>query len=360
LLFGYTDASPDPEGLDPADPVLTSYEGLLPGFAEAAQLRFDSGSLAWVADLAAKGYDLPGDYRALFLPADPEGQGRLNGPALYRAGDSDTAWLAGEVLTALAPRAGEDWFAHVTFFRPHPPLVAPAPWNALHDPEEVPGACLPADPAAEKAVHPFTGAFFAEPSGFSLHAAFDGRHDLVSDPDRRALRAVYLGLAAEVDHHLGRLLDWLRATGQDDDTLIVVTGDHGEMLGDHFMWGKETVYDPAFRVPLIIRDPRNRAAAGQVVEALTESIDIAPTILEWLGRQPPPAFNGRALTPFLEGRTPDFWRDHVFMELDLGNPVEPTRYQRHLGLDLADANVAILRERRLRYRGWRAGCSTTG
>jgi len=355
LLFGYTDTSPDPEGLDPADPELTSYEGLLPGFTEVARLRFDSGSEAWVADLATKGYDLPAEYRALYRAVDPDGQGRLNAPALYRAEDSDTAWLTDEALKALGPRTGKDWFAHLTYFRPHPPLVAPAPWNALHAPDEVPEARLPVDIAAEKAVHPFTEAFFSEPSGFSLHSGFDGRQDAVAAADRQALRAVYLGLAAEVDHHLERLIGWLKDTGQYDDTLIVVTSDHGEMLGDHFMWGKETVYDPSFRVPLIIRDPRHRAAAGRVVEDFTESVDVAPTILDWLGQAQPQSFNGRKLTPFLEGGAPERWRDHAFMELDLGNPVEPTRFQRLLGLDLASANVAMLREKRFKYVHFNGG-----
>ena len=50
------------------------------------------------------------------------------------------------------------------------------------------------------------------------------------------------------------------------------------MLGDHYIWGKQTVYDPAFHVPLIIRDPKSRSTAGTMVNALTESIDLAPTI----------------------------------------------------------------------------------
>lgn len=352
LLFGYTDTSPDPEGLDPADPALTSYEGLMPGFTEVTQLRLDT-SYSWVGDLRAKGYRLPPAYLDLFRVAGPAG--RLDAPTLYRAEDSDTAFLTNETLKGLSARGSQDWFAHVTYIRPHPPLAAPAPWSTLVAPDDVPPAALPASVAAQRAQHPFFDAFFAEPAVTNLHIGFDGHMDLMPEADRKVLRAVYLGLAAEVDHHIGRLLDYLRASGQYDDTLIVVTGDHGEMLGDHFMWGKESVLDPALHVPLIIRDPRSRAEAGSVVEALTESIDVAPTILEWLGRQPPAAFNGRALTPFLEGREPPAWRDHIFAELDLGHPLSPTRYQRHLGLDMARANAAILRERRWKYVHFNGG-----
>lgn len=204
-------------------------------------------------------------------------------------------------------------------------------------------------------MHPFLDAFFAEPSATSLYTGFDGRMDRMPESDARALRAVYLGLAAEVDHHIGRLTGYLKATGQYEDTLIVVTSDHGEMLGDHFMWGKESPFDPAIHVPLVIRDPRRRKAAGRVVEALTESIDLAPTILEWLGREPPPAFDGYSLLPFLDDADPEGWRDHVFFEYDLGHPVTPTRYQRRLGLGLEQANFALLRERRFKYVHFNGG-----
>ena len=84
---------------------------------------------------------------------------------------------------------------------------------------------------------------------------------------------MYCGLITELDAQIGRLIEFLKVSGQLDNTLVIVTSDHGELLGDHYMWGKEAVYDPAFHVPLIIRDPRRRATAGSVVDRLTESID---------------------------------------------------------------------------------------
>jgi len=350
LLFGYTDTSADPAGRDPEDSELKTYEGLMPGFTELVQLRLDT-SYAWVADLKAKGYAVPATLAGLFAAVG----GRLDDPTLYRAEDSDTAFLTTETLKALTVREDQDWFAHVTYIRPHPPLAAPAPWNRKYAPGDLPPAACLAGPAEERAMHPFLDAFFAEPAVTSLYTGFDGRMDRMPEADARTLRAVYLGLAAEVDHHIGRLTGYLEATGQYEDTLIVVTSDHGEMLGDHFMWGKESPFDAAFHVPLVIRDPRRRATAGRVVEALTESIDLAPTILGWLGQAPPPAFDGRSLVPFLDGVEPEDWRDHVFFEYDLGHPVKPTRYQRRLGLGLEQANFAALRERRFKYVHFNGG-----
>ena len=354
LLFGYTDSSADPTGLHPQDPDLKADEGLMPGFTEVVGMRFDSG-YPWVADLKAKGYALPAGYWDMFRAVDPDGSGRLDCPALYRAEDSDTAFLTNETLKALSVREHKDWFAHVTYIRPHPPLTAPAPYNDLIAPSTIPAANCPASVDIQRAVHPVFEAYFSEPAVKNLYIGFDGRLDRMTEDDRQALRAIYLGLATEVDFHIGRLLDYLKASGQYDDTLIVVTSDHGDMLGDHFMWGKESVYDPTFHVPLIIRDPDRRKAAGTVVDALTESIDVAPTILDWLGHEMPPGFNGRSLMPFIEGRNPPVWRDHVFLEVDLGDPVSPTRYQRRLGLGLAQANLAILRERRFKYVHFNGG-----
>ena len=351
LLFGYTDTSIDPRRHHPNDPGLTSYEGLMPGFTEVLQMRQDSNCYPWGAYLRTKGYALPADYWDLYRPVspDPARPAGLCDPALYRAADSDTAFLTDQTIAALAVREHQNWFAHVTYIRPHPPLVAPSPYNAMYPPDEVPLPDRPATIEAQRAVHPFFDAYFAEPEKPSLAIGFDLRLDCMTDDDTRALRAVYFGLATEVDAHIGRLLDYLKDSDQFDDTLIVVTSDHGEMLGDHFMWGKQSVFDAAFHVPLIIRDPRRRRSAGKRVEAFTESIDVAPTILDWLGREPPLGFNGCSLLPFLEGRVPDDWRDYVFGELDLGDPERPTCYQQRLGLPMARCNVAIIRERRFKY-----------
>jgi len=349
LLFGYSDTSIDPRGRDPEDPALRSYEGLIPGFTEAVQMRFGS-NLAWLAELKAKGYRLPEDYFDIFRPVNADGSASsaITDPPLYSAADSDTAFLTDHTIRGLSVRENRSWLAHVNYLRPHPPLVAPAPFNTMYDP----AATMPPNRKIgiedQKAQHPFFEAFYSEPSNYELYIGFDGRIDQLSEEDEGALRAVYFGLTSEVDQHIGRLIDYLKSSGQYDNTLIIFTADHGEMLGDHYIWGKQTVYDPAFHVPLIIRDPENQTTAGTVVNALTESIDLAPTILDWIGLASPPAFNGVSLAPFLRGETPAVWRDHVFAELDFGDPETATRFQRSLGLRLAESNLAILRDDRFK------------
>ena len=92
------------------------------------------------------------------------------------------------------------------------------------------------------------------PGAYDEHSPLDLL--AASDLEIRQMRAAYYGLIAEVDAHIGRIVDYLKATGQYDRTLIVFTSDHAEMLGEHYLWGKEFYFDQSFHLPLIIRDPR--------------------------------------------------------------------------------------------------------
>ncbi len=120
------------------------------------------------------------------------------------------------------------------------------------------------------------------------------------DDDVQLLRSIYLGLATEVDTHIGRIIDFLKETGQYDDTIIVFMADHGETLGEHHLWGKQNPYEGAYHIPLIIRDPRNPAQHGLSVEAFTESVDFTPTVLDLVGQAVPAGMDGVSLKPFLE------------------------------------------------------------
>lgn len=339
MLFGYTDTSQDPRAYPVGDPALTTYEQPMYGFREMVEMRLDE-SYPWRADLMAKGYDIP-DYSDFYLPQARPGQPRrINDPAFYRAADSDTAFLTNAFLNDLAMRNDAPWFSHLTYIRPHPPMVAPAPYNTMYDPAGIP---LPRrqDRGTETAVHPFFAPALQDRQAKDF---INGFPDLAaSDENIRALRAIYFGLTTEVDTHIGRVLGALRDSGQYDNTLIIITADHGEMLGDHHAWGKMSCYDAAFHTPLIIRDPDNTAGYGQNIDAPTESIDIAPTILDWIGRDVPASMDGHSLRPFLAAQPPAAWRKYSYSELDFGNPVSPTRWQKMLDLGPDVANFAILR-----------------
>ena len=338
MLFGYTDTSLDPRIHHPADPALRSYEQAMPGFDEIVEMRLEE-SFPWRAHLASKGYDLP-DYARFYDPIPGQGEGRrVTDPAFYKAEDSDTAFLTDCCLNHLKVRQDQDWFAHLTYIRPHPPLVAPAPYNRMYDPEKLP---LPRQKQPDQPDHPFQSVSERQKSASGFVTGFDDFEE--SEENIQALRAVYLGLATEVDHHIGRLIRFLQESGQYDDTLIVVGADHGEMLGDFNAWGKMSYFDAAFHVPLIIRDPRNPSRHGTSVNEPTESVDIMPTLLEWVGQTVPTSVNGRSLNPFLAGDIPEKWRQYSYSELSFGDPAEPTLWQDELNLSLREADLAILRK----------------
>ena len=339
LLFGYTDSAQDPRVHAPGDPALRSYEEVMPGFREAVEMRLEE-SWPWRAHLAAKGYDVP-PYPQIFRPRGE----RPDDAALYRAEDSDTAFLTDCALNEIRVRK-PGWFVHLTYIRPHPPFVAPAPYNRMYDPATLPPPSRAGSAAEEAARHPLN--IFAQARS-PIASTVEGFPDLAPTEENVAmLRAIYLGLATEVDHHLGRIIAHLKDCGAYDGTLIVVTADHGEMLGDHHLWGKTTYYDAAYRTALIIRDP-GAPARGAVVDLPTEAVDVTPTILDCLDLPVPHTMDGRSLKPFLHGEHPSGWRRHTFSELDFGDPVAPNALQQHLGLIGEDANLAILRDGRYTY-----------
>ena len=356
LLFGYTDTAADPRRLHPDDPDLLSYEGLMPGFIEVVEQRHTSRSFAWRAHLRRQGYALP-HYSRFYAPQDFDndaGPGPRDA-AFYRAEDSDTAFLTDACIGELAVRSDLPWLALLTYIRPHPPLIAPEPYNRLYDNADLPPPRRPLSFEQESHMHSWLAAELGRGAITSMISGYNCSLDNGSAEDVATLRAVYYGLATEVDHHVGRVVDFLKESGLLDSTLLVVTADHGEMLGDHWHWGKTTIHDGSFHVPLIIRDPERPEVHGTQVDVPTESVDLVPTILDWMASEVPMSMDGASLLPLLEGRYPPDWRDYSYSELDFGDPERPTALQEATGLALHEANLAILRERRFKLVHFNGG-----
>jgi arylsulfatase A-like enzyme len=349
VLFGYTDSSADPAAMAPDDPRLKSYEGVLPGFRIEASLN-EACLTGWISELAKKGYAVPERLADVYRHS---GSGAVmdrfdRGPAMYRAADSDTAYIADKVLDYLRLRRNEDWFVHAVFLRPHPPLIAPAPYHEIVDAATCPPPVRQPDRDRERAVHPFLDAWLtqqADPSYFVSQVDVQA----LPEADLAAMRAVYFGLIAEVDAQLGRIFAHLEATGELDETLVIFTSDHGEQLGDHWCWGKAGWFDASYHVPLIVRDPAAPPQArGRRVQAFTESVDIVPTILDWLGRPVPDEANGLSLAPWIAGATPATWRDAVFWEYDFRTPHTQAAEQ-HFGLTSDQCSMNIYRDADYKY-----------
>ena len=352
-LFGYTDVSPDPRSYPPGDPVLTSYEGLLPGMTPVVMLKDDN--LAWLADLVSKGYEVSLDHHEVFQPRrDAPGaseRGPTWAPALYRAEDSNTAFLTSEAIKYISVRGNRPWFIHLSYLSPHPPFLAPEPYNDLYDPDAVPMPVRAESAEAEAAQHPWLDFWVFNQRGDGPSRGVSARdYCRISERDLRQTRATYYGMMSEVDAQVGRLIAHLKETGAYERTLIVFTTDHGEQLGDHWMFSKYGWFDSAFRIPLILRVPEASEAktAGRVIDAFTESVDVMPTILDWLGLEAPAQCDGMSLLPFSRGESPVNWREEAHWEFDFRNRVGEMAEQ---GLQLTpdQSALSVIRGRRYKY-----------
>ncbi len=315
-LFGYTDTSIDPRTVDdPADPRRFSYEGVLPGYAVAVN---DPDFRHWGAWLAAQGVDVPSRPDHLYRPqigfpgADKHGE--TWAPTQFTAEQTETAFLVDQMQQWFERRRDEPFFVHASFIRPHPPYRNPVGYHDRYDADEGKPFRGFARRDDQKAQHALPGVALDVP----------GIGCPTDDRDRRQQRATYYGMIAEVDDQLGRLFDWLGTNGHLDDTLVVLTSDHGEMAGDHWFVDKLGYWDESYHVPLIAVDPRAAADAtrGTVVRHVTEHVDVMPTICAWLGIDVPPACDGRALQPFLHDGAPADWRTDAHWEWDFRSPGE--------------------------------------
>ncbi len=347
VLFGHTDTTVDPRTVSAGDPRLGDYEGPLPGFRVGLDLPEHRES--WYRWLEARGHDVS-DRERFLRPRDdvaiPVGRGASWPPPPFAAEETETAFLVGEVIDELArlEGVGDPWFVHASIYRPHPPFTAPAPYHDLVDPATVP------DPLVDGGVdtHPFVTAA----------RAFGAYRPPGDDLDLRQVRATYYGMMAEVDAQVGRLLTALDELGATDETVVVVTSDHGEMLGDHGLMSKLGFHDQAVYIPLIVRAPGGTGietactgGAGQVVEGFTENIDVMPTVLDLAGVEVPRQCQGRSLRPFLDGSVvdgglPDGWRTAAHWEFDF----RAWAGSRELdGLDGHLCNLAVHRDHRGKY-----------
>ncbi|HZY16314.1 MAG TPA: alkaline phosphatase family protein [Ramlibacter sp.] len=258
-------------------------------------------------------------------------------PARVREEHSETAYMTDRAIDFVRQQGEAPWVLHLSYIKPHWPLMAPAPYHAMYRESDT-GAIIGGDPRTENA-HPV------------LQAYRQAHEDCVSHQDPafvRHVRPAYMGLIKQVDDHLGRLFAELERLGRIDDTLIVFTSDHGDHLGDHGLGEKELFYEQAVRVPMIVVDPSAAADAtrGSADSRMVEAIDIVPTILDALGLAPAPHLvEGRSLLPLLHGAAVPDWRDCAFSELDYAFRGART----HLGRAPGECHAWMARTERWKY-----------
>jgi len=135
----------------------------------------------------------------------------------------------------------------------------------------------------------------------------------LSDQDYRRARRGYYGMISHVDHLFGQLLSALDTSGFTDNTVVIFSSDHGDMIGERGMWFKKTLYDPAIQVPMIIASPQH---SSQRVTAPVSLLDIFPTLLDFAGIRDTDIntqMDGKSLLPALQGHaiTGPVFAEHI-------------------------------------------------
>ncbi len=192
------------------------------------------------------------------------------------------AWLKGK------SHGQKPFFMACGIQKPHVPFLAP---NAYFD--KYPRQDLVFSPAPPD--------FWDQAPKMAMVKRYEGfgfEFGVENDTLRRDYIQAYHACVSFIDAQIGLVLDALKRTGQWDNTIIVLTSDHGYQLGEHFMWGKVTLFEICNRVPLVIRVP-GTTTAGSQCEGLVELVDLYPTLTELCGVSAPDDLQGQSLVPML-------------------------------------------------------------
>ena len=215
-----------------------------------------------------------------------------------------TNWTVERALRFMRDRdPSRPFFLSLGFLAAHPPFQPPAFYL-----ERYLRTGLPDPLIGDWAQPPLAGELGDEDyvSSHRIH---------LPDEALRCMRAAYYGLLNHVDDQLRRLINPVKGLRHRDDTIIILTSDHGEMLGDHYRFRKELAYEGSARVPFLLSAPPQFGVGKNVVtDALATHADIMPTLLELLGLPIPDSVDGMSLCAHLSGETAEAWRECLHIE----------------------------------------------
>ncbi len=207
--------------------------------------------------------------------------------------DGLTANLAIQKLEELK-KQDNPFFMAVGFFKPHLPFNAPKKYWDFYDPEEIPLSITPDLP-----ININTASLHGS-GEFNQYALGEEKASLeknVSDAYARKLRHAYYACVSYIDAQIGKLVAALKNEGLDQNTIVVLWGDHGWHLGDQRVWGKHTLNHRSLRSPLIIKLPKQYQ--NQAINQVVSTIDIYPTILDLCQVDKSAKTDGNSLSPLM-------------------------------------------------------------
>jgi arylsulfatase A-like enzyme len=216
----------------------------------------------------------------------------------------ETRWTADQAIDFLEKHPkNAPWFLKVSWVRPHAPYSAPKRWYDRYEGVAIPQAQI--GDWARKSYGDKTGSFQKDA---------DLTRGVVSDEEIRESRRSYAAAISFVDEQMGRVLDALEKRGELENTLILFTADHGDIMGDNLLYRKTYPVEGSVSVPMIVRWPEAlglNAKRGQVRQELVELRDVLPTFMDGAGLAIPTAVEGKSMLDVLRGKS---WRDTLDLE----------------------------------------------
>lgn len=192
----------------------------------------------------------------------------------------------------------EPFILYINFLEPHMPFFGPL--DNEHDPKEVELPANFGDPLEEN-----------EPLRYRLIREYCRAKYGENEEDIRELIARYWGLVTQVDRSVGAILKTLEDLGLAENTIVVYTSDHGDMMGSHHMVEKSVMYQEAVRIPWLMRIPQLKARS-RLIKNPVGHIDMVPTVLELMGKKSDKNLPGQSLVPLIKGGR--VARDHVYIQ----------------------------------------------
>ncbi len=212
------------------------------------------------------------------------GQSDIHGTTMIPSEHYISAYTAGKTLQALEKLKDKPFSLTCSFHHPHPPYLASEKYKKMYPPKQM----VPPVSIDDNMVNsPY----------LNMRKRTDDKY---SDPEMvQYFISEYYALVKEIDHWIGQILDKLDELGLTDNTLVIFTSDHGEMLGSHGLRGKFCFYEESTHVPLMIRFP-GKIKPGTKIESPVSNVDLFATILDYMNMPPHPS-NGTSLRGLIEG-----------------------------------------------------------
>jgi len=249
---------------------------------------------------------------------------------------SETAYTTNRAIDFIDESVGQPWCLHLSYIKPHWPYIAPQPYHQMYGVDDI--VDRNASEAEKETDHPVINAFMAHMES----------QNFAQDEVRERVIPPYMGLISQIDTHIQRVIDHLKEIGEYDNTIIVLTADHGDYLGDHWLGEKELFHEASVRIPLIIHDPRTIAdnSRGSTDNRLVEAIDLVPTFLDLAGaKECSHSLEGRSLMPILAGEQQLAWRQYAVSEADYAW----RNARKRLNLEPDQSRAAMICDERWKY-----------